>query len=326
MDDGTFDAILIEGHHLKVIVSGSAGFIGSHVVPALLSAGHEVVGIDRQGSARDTRATVVAADISSGDGLANIVAGTDVVVHLAARNHVIRETAKDPLFEYRRVNVQGSRTMAREAARAGVRRFIHMSSVKAMGEESDRVLDEQTACAPRTDYGISKLESEQAVREEAGKGGMGAAILRLPMVYGPGNRGNLPRMIWWADRGLPFPLFRPDNLRSMVYVGNVVAGILAILDHPLHGGGTYILKDRDDYSTRILYGSICQALRKKPRFLPIPAWVVRVGGMLSEDFGKVTRSFRVSSEKIEKELGFRPPVSMEEGIKRTVEWYKRSAR
>jgi nucleoside-diphosphate-sugar epimerase len=292
----------------------------------LISAGHEVVGIDRRGTSLDPRVAVVAVDVSSGEGLTDVVAGADAVVHLAARNHVLRETAKDPLTEYRRVNICGSRNMAREAARAGVKMFIHMSSVKAMGESSDRVLDEQAVCVPRTDYGISKLESEQAVREEAERGGMAAVILRLPMVYGPRDRGNLPRMIRWADRGLPFPLAQPDNLRSMVYVENVVTGILAILGLPLQGVDTYLLKDREDYSTRSLYGSICHALRKRPRFLPIPAWVVGVGGRLSEDFGKITRSFRISSAKIEKELGFRPPVSMEEGIERTVKWYLDSAR
>jgi nucleoside-diphosphate-sugar epimerase len=265
-------------------------------------------------------------DISTGAGVSEAFSGADAVVHLAARNHVLQEKAKDPLAEYRKVNVEGTRNVIRAAADSGVKRFIHLSSVKAMGEESENVLDEGSPCAPKTLYGISKLESEEVVRTEATRAGMRAVILRLPMVYGPRNKGNLPRMILWADRGLPFPLFQPDNLRSMVYVENVVAGTMAVLKSPPAGVSTYILKDREDYSTRTVYSAICRELGKPPRFLPIPALAVRLAGILSEDFRKISGSFRVSSAKIEKEIGFVPPHSLEEGIARTVEWYKDSAR
>jgi nucleoside-diphosphate-sugar epimerase len=121
------------------------------------------------------------------------------------------------------------------------------------------------------------------------------------MVYGPGNKGNLPRMIRWADRGLPFPLVQPDNLRSMVYVGNVVAAIKAVLEAPPAGGAaarTYIVKDDVDGSTRMIYSSICRELGKAPRFLSFPAALGRIAGAFSEDFRKVSSSFRVSSAKI----------------------------
>jgi nucleoside-diphosphate-sugar epimerase len=202
-----------------------------------------------------------------------------------------------------------------------------MSSVKAMGEGSEKVLDEEDDCQPSTPYGISKLESEEVVRAEADGTGMAVVIFRLPMVYGPGNKGNLPRMIRWADRGLPFPLVQPDNLRSMVYVGNVVAALIAVVEaHPTGGAApkTYIVKDDADYSTRMIYTSICRELGKAPCFLPLPAVLGRVAGAISEDFRKVTSSFRVSSTKIREDIGFVPPVSGEEGIARTVRWYKRS--
>jgi nucleoside-diphosphate-sugar epimerase len=197
-----------------------------------------------------------------------------------------------------------------------------------MGEGTEDILDETAPCLPSTPYGISKLESEEVVRAEADGTGMAVLIFRLPMVYGPGNKGNLPRMIRWADRGLPFPLVQPDNLRSMVYVGNVVAAVKAVLDeHPTGGAAprTYIVKDDADYSTRMIYSSICRALGKVPRFLPLPSALGRVAGAISEDFRKVTSSFRVSSAKIREEIGFVPPFSVEEGIARTVRWYKRSA-
>jgi len=232
----------------------------------------------------------------------------------------------DPLSEYRKVNVEGTRNVFRAASAAGVKLFLSMSSVKAMGEESEIVLDEGDDCRPSTPYGISKLESEEAVRAESVGTGITVMILRLPTVYGPGNKGNLPRMIRWAESGYPFPIVHPENLRSMIYVGNVVAGIMALLKASPAAGTTYILKDREDYSTTTVYSAICDALGKKPRYLPLPSLAVRMGGSLSEDFRKITGSFRVSSAKFEKDLHFTPPFTLEEGIERTVEWYKRSGR
>ena len=266
-------------------------------------------------------------DIRTGNGLAAAFAGGDAVIHLAARNHVLRERSKDPLSEYRKINVEGARNVLRAASAAGVKFFLHTSSVKVMGEGSEKVLDEKDDCHPSTPYGISKLESEGVVRSESAGRGMRAVVLRLPMVYGPGNKGNLPRMIRWADRGLPFPLVQPDNLRSMVYVGNVVAAAKSVLDeHPAGGAApaTYIVKDDLDCSTRMIFSSICRELGKVPRFLPLPPVLGRIAGAISEDFRKVTSSFRVSSAKIREEIGFVPPVSGEEGIARTVRWYKHS--
>jgi len=308
---------------MKVAVTGGAGFIGSHLVPALVSDGHDVSCIVEPGlSVTVPDVHVFPIDISTRQGLTEALSGADAVIHLAARNHVLQEKEKDPLAEYRKVNVVGTRNVLRAAADSGTKLFIHLSSVKAMGEESEEVLNEESKCSPKTPYGISKLESEEAVSAEAAKKGMSAVIIRLPMVYGPRNKGNLPRMIRWAERGLPFPLFQPDNLRSMAYVENVVAGILAVLKSPPAGVSTYIVKDKDDYSTRTVYSTICRALGETPRFLPIPGLAVRLAGILSEDFRKVAGSFRVSSARIEKEIGYSPSHPLEEGIERTVRWYK----
>ena len=315
---------------MRIVVTGCTGFIGSHIVPALTEAGHDVTGTVEPGiPSGPTDVPLHTVDICTGNGLAAVFAGADAVIHLAARNHVLRETAKDPLLEYRRVNVEGTRNVVRAARKQGVGLFVHLSSIKAMGEGTGDILDETAPCLPSTPYGISKLESEEVVRAEADGTGMAVLTFRLPMVYGPGNKGNLPRMIRWADRGLPFPLVQPDNLRSMVYVENVVAAVKAVLEaHPAGGAApkTYIVKDDADCSTRMIYSSICRELGKIPRFLPLPAVLGRVAGAISEDFRKVTSSFRVSSAKIREEIGFVPPFSGEEGIARTVRWYKRSVR
>ena len=127
-------------------------------------------------------------------------------------------------------------------------------------------------------------------------------------------------MIRWVEKGFLSPLLQPENMRSMVYVGNVVAGIMAVLKNAREGVTTYILKDREDYSTRTVYSTICRELERKHHFVPVPAWAVRFGGMLSEDFRKLTGAFRVNSARIERDFGFRPSVSLEEGIARAVAW------
>ena len=309
----------------RIVITGASGFIGSHLVPALLHYHHEVACILEPGVGNAARgAQVFEGDIVTGAEISKAFAGADAVVHLAARNHVVKETAKDPLAEYRRVNVEGTLNVVRAATSSGVKCIVHLSSVKAIGEESDIVLDEGSPCTPKTPYGISKLESEEVLRTEATRACMRAVILRLPMAYGPRNKGNLPRMIRWAERGLPFPLFQPDNLRSMIYVENVVAGIVAVLKNPPAGVSTYILKDIEDHSTRVVYSAICEELGKKPHFLKVPTAMTKLGGILSDDIRKLSSSFRVSSAKIERETGFIPPVSFEEGISRTVRWYKDS--
>lgn len=310
---------------MKIVVTGAGGFIGSHLSKRLMEAGHDVIGLFQPGEKNGIPGLkMVEADIIAGKVLGDAFAEAEAVIHLAARNHVLKETARNPLAEYRKVNVLGTANVIRAAGRAGIRRFVHFSSVKAMGEWARDILDEESPCIPGTPYGISKLESEEVVHNETNGTCMSSIVLRLPMVYGPGNKGNLPRMIRWAQRGYPFPIFHPENFRSMIYVGNVVAGIMAILKASLPASTTYILKDREDYSSRTVYSSICSALGKKPRYFPVPSLAVRLGGLLSEDFRKVTGSFRVSSAKFVRDTNFTPPFSLEEGITRTVEWYKRS--
>lgn len=315
---------------MRIAVSGATGFIGSHLVTELQKRYFSITGtIEVDQKVPVSTAGLVPVDIVSGRGVDEAFRETDVVVHLAARNHVLRDGTSDPIAEYRKVNVEGSRNVARAAVRNGARLLVHFSSVKAMGEESERILTEDSPCTPMTPYGVSKRESEEAVRAEVAGSGTALVVLRLPMVYGPGNKGNLPRMIIWAQRGWPFPLFQPENLRSVAYVGNVVAGVLALLEKfPKRrvDESTYILKDDVDCSTRMLYSSICRALGSTPRFLPMPASLVRFGGMISEDFRKLTSSFRVSSARIARDLGFTPRVSLEEGITETVRWYKCSTR
>jgi len=312
---------------MRVAVTGASGFIGCNLVKEFKNNGWDVASlVEGSDVVSDCDHGVFPVEIMSGNGLMKAFSGADVVIHLAARNHIPKDKAENPLAEYRLVNVEGTRNVLQSAMRSGAKVFIHISSVKAMGEGSDGIQNEDSPNVPGTSYGVSKLESEEVVRNESSGSGMSAVILRLPMVYGPGNKGNLPRMIRWANRGLPFPIFGFDNLRSMIYVGNVIHGILLAVRNAVPGVTTYVVTDGEEYSTRRVYAAICRELGKAPRFLPVPDWMVRLGGLLSEDVRRVTGSFRVSSEKIRNELGYSPPYSLEQGIAETVQWYMRSAR
>jgi UDP-glucose 4-epimerase len=311
---------------LKIAVTGGTGFIGSHLLPALAGAGHGVAALVEAG-AQPLPAGVrsVRGDVTTGEGLAETFEGAECVIHLAARNHVMRETARDPLEAYRRVNVEGTRRVVRAAALSGAGLFVHFSSVKAMGEGGPEPLDEHSPCEPATPYGISKLESEMVVAEEAVSAGMRAVLIRLPMAYGPGNLGNLPRMIRWAERGYPFPDFRSGALRSTIYAGNATAGVLSALGRAPAGVSTYILADREDHTPAAMFGMISRDLGRTPRFMPVPGFLVRLAGLVSDDFRKVTGPFRVSIRKAEAELGYDPPWSFEAGIAETVAWYRRTS-
>ena len=310
-----------------VAVTGAEGFIGSGLVHALSTAGHSIRPLVRIGKGKFSNCTkTVEVDIATGEGLEGAFRGADVAIHLAARN-IRREGLSTHLAdEYRRVNVEGTRNVVRAARTAGVRLIIHASSTKAMGEESGTAFDEDSPCMPRTPYGISKLESERAVREEVTGSSMAAVILRLPQVYGAGVGGKFLRMLRWADRGRPFPIVRPERMRSILYLGNLGAGVVTLLGAPVPPISTYFLKDREDVSFRTLYSAICAGLGKTPRFIMVPSIGVWFGMILSENVRNIAGSLQVSSVKFEREVGFSPPHSFEQAISETVEWYKRSAR
>ncbi|HEV2733657.1 MAG TPA: NAD-dependent epimerase/dehydratase family protein, partial [Longimicrobiaceae bacterium] len=278
-------------------------------------------------------------DLADRAGLAAALAGADTIVHLAARVHVMRETDPDPLRAFREVNVEGTRVLLEEAARAGVRRFLFASSVKAMGEGSERVLTESTPAAPVDPYGISKLEAEELVRDFAALEGMHAPILRLPLVYGAGVGGNMLRLFRLVDRGVPLPLGGVRNRRSMVFVGNLVEAVRAALRAPAAPGEVFLVSDGEDLSTPGLIRCIAAALGRPARLVPVPPSLFRLGGRVGDGLARVV-PFPVTSAAVERLLGslavdstrlrtlcgFVPPFTVEAGLRSTAEWYRASAR
>ena len=317
-------------------VTGIDGFVGSRLCGVLLEAGMEVRGIGRRepGPLR-AGLTYHRADLLDRPALGRALAGADALVHLAARVHVMRETTPDPLSAFRRDNVEGTRSVLEEAGRAGVARVVFASTVKAVGESNLEPWNESVVPRPVDPYGISKLEAEEVVRDLAQRFGFSAAILRLPLLYGPGMKGNMLRLFRLVERGVPLPLGGIRNRRSLAFVGNVAAAILAILRSDPPAAGTFFLSDGRDLSTPELLRLIARSLDRQARLLPVSPALFRIAGragdlvsrvapvpLTSAAVDRLLGSLSVDSGALTRATGFRPPYTVEEGLRTTAEWYR----
>jgi nucleoside-diphosphate-sugar epimerase len=318
------------------LVTGSNGFVGSVLCRALGEAGLQVRGIGRRDAGPQTaEIDYYRGDLLDAAALRPALAGADTVVHLAARVHVMRDAAQDPLREFRRVNVEGTRTLLEEASRAGVTRFVFASTVKAVGEASTVPMTVETPPRPVDPYGVSKLEAEELIRATAERRTLRATILRLPLLYGPRMKGNMLSLFRLVERGVPLPLGLVRNRRSMAFVGNAAAAVLAVLGSPSASSQTFFVSDGRDLSTPELIRLIAGALGREARLLPIPPLLFRVAGragdmvsglrptpLTSAAVDRLLGSLTVDSSAITRALGFSPPYSVEEGLRLTAEWFR----
>ncbi len=322
----------------RALVTGAAGFIGRRLVRRLLGEGIRVRAFVRSASSQSALpadAEPFLGDIREEERVRLAAQDCDTVFHLAARAHAVSGRAGDE-GEDREVNVGGTRNVLDAIAASGGENLVFFSSVKAVGEHTDFPLDEEAPPAPESPYGRSKRKAEQLVLDASRRTGLRASCLRLPLVYGPGSKGNLVRMIRAIDRGL-FPPFPPlGNRRSMVHVESVVDAALLAARNPAARGQCYFVTDAS-LSTRELYESICRALGR-----PVPRWYVprtgltllaRVGDVLgrmrgrrlpfdSDALEKLVGSAEYTSAKIERDLGFHPGISFEAALAEIVAAYR----
>ena len=264
-------------------------------------------------------------DILDGSALRRAFQGVSAIVHLAGRAHRMNEDARDALAEFRRVNVEGTRAVVEAAAAAGVRRCLVASSVKAVGDANTTPWTEVTIPAPIDPYGVSKLEAERAALNGTGHQGLETVVMRFPLVYGPGAPANVLRLLRLVDRGLPLPLGRIHNRRSMLYIGNLVSAVRTLLDAPRVGGEVFFLADGIDLSTPDLVRTIARALKRPARLWPVPVSVLRLGGLLTRRTVEVARlvgSLSVSVEKLQSRTGWRAPFTPALGWSLTAAWYR----
>ncbi len=318
---------------MKILITGASGFIGSAVCAQLASQGMGVIGAVRRLPEHPLPGVQysIVSDLSATTDWRAALAGVDGVIHCAARVHVMRETATDPLAMFRAANVAGSGQLARQAAAAGVKRLVFVSSIKVNGEETapvhprpswERIWEsdcfrEDDVPAPQDPYGVTKWEAEQLLTEIAQQTALEITIVRPPLVYGPGVKGNLARLLGWVGRGIPLPLAGIHNARSLLGLDNFTSALAACLTHPAAAGRTYLLRDGEDIATPELVRRLGQHLGKPARLFALPTPLLEgLAGLLGRcaDIQRLTGSLRVDDSRIRQELGWLPPRTLDEGL------------
>ena len=311
---------------MKVLVTGASGFVGNATCARLVMQGMNVIGSVRQLppqplSGVDYRSV---GDLDANTDWRDALTGVDAIIHCAARVHVMRETAADPLVAFRAANVAGSEQLARQAAAAGVRRFVFLSSVKVNGEGGSVAYRETDPPAPQDAYGISKYEAECGLREIAVETGMEVVMVRSPLIYGPGVKANFQALMRALVRGIPLPLGAINNRRSLVALDNVVDLIVTCIEHPAAANETFLVSDGEDLSTTELIRRLARAIGYPARLIPMPTTVLMAGATLlgkREVARRLCGTLQVNITKARKVLGWTPPVSVDEGLRRTAKHY-----
>jgi nucleoside-diphosphate-sugar epimerase len=310
----------------KVLVTGATGFVGSAFLARTASDGQfllrAVLRREVQGLPSEIE-TVFVEGLTAATVWIAALQDIDVVVHAAARVHVMQDTSTDPLTEFRRVNVEGTLNLARQAATAGVKRFIFISSIKVNGEVTllDKPFVSDDPPAPIDPYGISKLEAEQGLQLLAKKTGLEVVIIRPPLVYGPGVKANFAAMLKWLDKGVPLPFGAIQNRRSLIALDNLIDFILTCIEHPQAANQIFLVSDGEDVSTAELLRKTANAMGKKSLLLPVPVGAMRFMAKLLGKEAVADRLFgslQVDISKARNLLGWIPPISVDEGLRRTV--------
>jgi len=345
---------------MKILISGPNGFVGKKVCERLIGDGLHVRGAQRNSTPLpDGCESAIVGNIDASTDWSLALTGIDAVVHLAARVHIMNETSAHPMAAFREVNVHGTRRLAVEAAKSGVKRFVFISSIKVNGEatlqSSDRrseygsptsevsserprtknqelstknlsaAFSERDQASPEDPYGQSKYEAELVLREIEAATGMEVVILRPPLLYGPGVKANFLKLIQWVDKGIPLPLGGVKNKRSLLSLTNFADVISKCLTDPRAGGQTFTVCDGDDVSSGELVERIAKALGKSPRLLPVPEWLMKFAGKLtgkSEQVERLCSSLQVDSSHVRERLDWQPPVTMDDELSRVAEWYR----
>lgn len=311
----------------RVLVTGANGFIGSQLCRTLMERGYEMRAALRQpylSGDFSVQDIIVVGNIGPATRWKEALYDVNCIIHLAARVHVMAETTVDPLEEFRRVNVDGTMNLARQAAATGVKRFICLSSIKVNGETSQtgRPFKADDSPSPSDSYGVSKFETERALLELAAATGMEVVIIRPPLVYGFGVKANFHKMMQWLVKGVPLPFGAIHNKRSLVALENLVDLIATCIDHPAAANQVFLAGDGEDLSTTELLQRLGRALDTPIRLIPVPQIMLEscLKILAKGDLARrLCGSLQVDISKAQTLLSWIPPIGVDEGFKRTAE-------
>ena len=323
-----------------ILVTGGTGFVGRRLVDYLLQREYEIRLASRKSSSSipNNIEVFLIKDISNDtewyEGLQNI----NTVIHTAARVHIMNDSELDPLAEFRKVNVEGTLNLARQAVEAGVKRFVFVSSIKVNGEMTGgfdetcphpiplpegvkSVFTENDSFIPDDPYGLSKYEAEQGLLNLAKETDMDVVIIRPPLVYGPGVKANFASMMKWVNKGVPLPFGAIHNQRSLVALENLVSFIIHCIDHPKAANEVFLISDGEDVSTSELLRKVAKAFGKKPRLIPVPVCLMTTVAKLlgkGDVAARLFGSLQVDSSKARELLGWKPVTTMDEQLSKIV--------
>ncbi|WP_217540426.1 UDP-glucose 4-epimerase family protein [Vibrio metschnikovii] len=313
---------------MTILVTGASGFIGSKLLEQLPADGTLSLGRDQPEGRPSEK--FFRLEINNDTDYSAALSGVGVVIHLAARVHVMNDVVSNPLEEYREVNTRGTVNLARQAANAGVKRFVFVSSIKVNGEgtSQDKPFTSADLHAPEDDYGLSKSEAELQLFEIGKETGMEIVIVRPTLVYGAGVKANFASLMNLVSKGIPLPFgCMKDNRRSLVSVTNLVDLIVTCIDHPKAANQVFLVSDDHDVSTSQMVREMALALGKPTWQLPVPIWCYNLAGKLfnkSDVVDRLTGSLQVDISHTKETLGWAPPQTLQEGFKQTAEAFLQS--
>lgn len=310
---------------MKLLITGANGFIGKSLCELLLAENNHIVAPVRSIELlkpHDFLCPITITGLQDNIDWLPMLDDVEVVVHLASRVHVMDDDSKDPISEFRKINVDATLDLARQAASAGVKRFIYLSSIKVNGEATfpNQPFTSEDTPLPVDPYGVSKYEAETGLFKLANKTGMEVVIIRPPLVYGPGVKANFLSMLQWLDKGVPLPLGNINNNRSLVALDNLIDLIITCIDHPAAANQIFLVSDGEDLSTTELIQKVARALGQRERLVPVPAKLLRIAAVLLGKRNMAERllgSLQVDISKTRELLNWKPPLNVDRALEQT---------
>lgn len=309
---------------MRTLITGANGFVGLRLCDEVRRLGWQVRGAVRSPCQLGQGVEpVTVGSIGSDTDWTQALRQIDVVIHLAARVHVMHSVSLDPLADFLKVNLHGTENLAKQAARAGVKRLVYVSSIKVNGEVTQQgaKFSEEGQASPQDPYGVSKWQAEQALSRIAQNSGLEIVIIRPPLVYGPGVKANFAALMRAVQGGWPLALGSVQNRRSLVALDNLVDFIATCMAHPKAANQTFLVSDGNDLSTTELVRGLARAANVSARLMPVPVWALRAGATLLGMEGEVQRlcgNLQVDISKARSVLGWHPPVTVDEALRRAV--------